>query len=345
MKLLTGILTLLFSIIASSTTLGQSEDYITVNRISDRVAVFTEKSSINNNVIAIQTQKGIVVIDAMCSPITAGRVRELIVQEFNRSDFAYLINTHHDFDHAWGNQVFSDAEIVGHTSFEEALLKSTRDIDGTIESNKKHRQKHIDELENSNPDSARKKYLQEYIAFRTRFIDGLSKDFKPTPPTITFEDTLTLDLEDIRIKLFYVGPAHSVSDIFILVEEEGLLMTGDIFMDRLFYPMFALKDTLNVPNFLNVLNTLLDGKYTIKTVIPAHKEFWDRKKLILWRDYIANLWESVNKAKQQGITISEFIDSNPIKEKYLYLKELGHSDKGIQNFHKKNIKAFWKQRS
>ena len=103
MKLLIGLLICVFSIIATNTTLGQSDDYITVNRISDRVAVFTEKSSINNNVIAIQTQKGIVVIDAMCSPITAQRVRELIIQEFNRSDFAYLINTHHDFDHSWGN--------------------------------------------------------------------------------------------------------------------------------------------------------------------------------------------------------------------------------------------------
>lgn len=344
MKLLIGLLICVISIITSN-ALGQSDDYILVNRISPRVAVFTEKSSINNNVIAIQTIKGIVVIDAMCSPITAGRVRELIVREFNRSDFAYLINTHHDFDHSWGNQVFGDAEIVGHASFKAELIDDTRDISETIESNKRHRQKHIDELKNSNPEPERKKYLNEYIAFRTRFIDGISENFTATPPTITFKDTLTLDLIDIHVKIFYVGPAHSISDLFIFIPEEEILMTGDIFMDRLFLPYFASQDELNVPNFLKVLSILLDGEYSLKLVIPGHKEFWDKKKLILWRDYIADLWESVNKAKEQGLTNSEFIANYPINEDYMYLKELGHSDNGIQKFHNKNIKAFWKQKN
>ncbi len=345
MKFLIGILILVFSIIASNNTLGQSDDYISVNRISDRVAVFTEKSSINNNVIAIQTQKGIVVIDAMCSPVTASQVRKEIIKEFNRSDFAYLINTHHDFDHSWGNQVFSDAEIVGHESLKKELIEDTQIINETIKPNKKHRQKHIDELKNSNPDSARKIYLEEYIAFRTRFIDGISNGFNPTPPTITFKDTLTLDLGDIHVKLFHVGPAHSISDIFIFIPEEEILMTGDIFMDRLFLPYFALQDELNIPNFLKVLSLLLDEEYSLNLVIPGHKEFWDKKKLILWRDYIANLWESVNKAKKQGVSISAYITNQPIDKNLLYLRDMGHSENGIKNFHQKNIKAFWKQKN
>jgi len=344
MKILKGILVCLFTVVSPHYSWCQSDDYIEVFRLSERVAIFTEKSSINNNVIAIQTQEGIVVIDAMSSPITASQVRKEIVREFKRSDFAYLINTHHDFDHAWGNQVFSDAEIVGHESLKKELFDDTENINETIESNTKHRQNHIDELESLGRDPARKTYLEEYIAFRTRFIDGISNDFIPTPPTITLKDSLTLDLGDIHFKLFYVGPAHSVSDIFILIPEEEVLLTGDVFMDRLFLPYFALQDELNVPNFLRVLEILLDGEYSIKSVIPGHKDLWDRNKLVLWRDYISNLWESVRIAKKQGLAMSDFIETHPVDNTILYLREMGHSQNSIENFHKKNIEAFWKQK-
>lgn len=345
-------LLLIITVLYSISTIAQESEiipqlgddhYITSRRISERVAVFTERSSINNNVIAISSKKGIVIIDAMASHITAAKLRECISKEFNSTNFIYLINTHHHFDHAWGNQVFSDIDIIAHENFENELMDDTQSVESTIESNVKHRQNQMDELMNSNPDSARRKYLIEYIDFRTRFIDGLSKGFKPTPANITFKDTLSLDLGDIHVKLFNFGPAHTSTDIFVLIPEEEILMTGDIFMDGFSLPMITGEDRIDVPNMIKVLGILLDGEYQIKMVIPGHKKFLDRESLVHWRDYIKELWEGINHAKTKGISIDTFMENNPIKEKYLYLKELGHSEKGIQNFHKKSIQAFWEQ--
>ncbi|MEE8386796.1 MAG: MBL fold metallo-hydrolase, partial [Dehalococcoidia bacterium] len=34
-----------------------------------------------------------------------------------------LVNTHHNGDHCWGNQLFRDAEILGHRLCAEAMVK------------------------------------------------------------------------------------------------------------------------------------------------------------------------------------------------------------------------------
>ena len=62
-----------------------------------------------DNVTALSTQKGIVVIDAGISYSLTAEYRKVIEQRFNRNDFAYLINTHPHHDHTRGNPVFSDA--------------------------------------------------------------------------------------------------------------------------------------------------------------------------------------------------------------------------------------------
>src|SRR3954468_23621278 len=62
----------------------------------------------NNSYVAIATQKGIVVIDSGFSKTVAQAVRAAIQAEFNRSDFAFLIESHEHSDHTFGNSAYSD---------------------------------------------------------------------------------------------------------------------------------------------------------------------------------------------------------------------------------------------
>lgn len=141
--------------------------------------------------------------------------------------------------------------------------------------------------------------------------------------------------------MFYFGRAHSGNDIFILIPEEKVLFTGDVFLDQNWVPLFCGMRTLDIDKWIDVLATLLDGKDEIKTVVPGHKALWDRNKLDLWRTYIVDLRKAVIKAKSDKLTLDGFIESYPIGEKYLYLKKEGHSDKRIQDFHQKNVRSFW----
>ena len=85
-----------------------------VRKLSDRVTMFADGSPWENTITAITTEKGILMIDTSNSVKFARNVRELINKELGRNDITYVINTHHHFDHTCGNQIFSDAVIIGH---------------------------------------------------------------------------------------------------------------------------------------------------------------------------------------------------------------------------------------
>ena len=97
------------------------------------------------------------------------------------------------------------------------------------------------------PDSDEAKNLHHRIAFDERLHKGLSEGFKLIPPSKTFNDRMTLDLGDLTLKLYYFGRAHSGSDILIQVPEEELLLTGDLFLDIGWLPLFAGMTELDIP--------------------------------------------------------------------------------------------------
>ena len=88
---------------------------IKVEKLSDRVIVLTGNLLPGGGyVIAINSDKGIVVVDTGGSPGIASVMREIIQKEFDRNKFAYVIHTHGHGDHVNGNQAFNDALIVAH---------------------------------------------------------------------------------------------------------------------------------------------------------------------------------------------------------------------------------------
>jgi tetratricopeptide (TPR) repeat protein len=154
---------------------------------------------------------------------------------------------------------------------------------------------------------------------------------------------MTWDLGDLTLKMYFFGRAHSGADIFILIPEEGILLTGDIFLDRNWLPLFAGQPQLDIPRWIEVLHTMLDGQDKLTKIIPGHLEFWTPEKLDLWRDYIVDNWTGLQKAKEEGLAFEAAAARLPLGEEYFYLRENGHSDARIQEFHQANLEAFWSQ--
>ncbi len=104
---------------------------VDVKKLSDNLAVFKIEGG-NTNIVALNSEKGIVVFDTDVSPSFAALLRKKMTEVFGREDFAYVINTHSHGDHTYGNQVFSDAIIVGHENCPEEMIKNSESIKGTI---------------------------------------------------------------------------------------------------------------------------------------------------------------------------------------------------------------------
>lgn len=316
---------------------------IRVQRLSDRVIVLTEDSPMENNIIAIASSKGLVVVDVSGSPFTAAKMRKVIEKEFGRNDFAYVINTHHHWDHAWGNQVFADTVIIGHEKCVEAMRRDTANMSqrvSRIGQMLKEMKARLDNLDQNSPDA---KEIRKQLAFQTRIHKGLSDGYVFTPPVLTFNDRLTLDLGDLTLKLIYFGRAHSGSDIFIHVPEERILLTGDLFLERGWLPLFSGLPELDVPRWIEALHYVLDREDQVKHVIPGHRDIWNREKLVMWQDYIVNLWEGVVEAEAEGLDFEAVKARFPLDQKFAYLKDLGHSDTELQRFQERNLRAFWSQ--
>ena len=323
---------------------AQTDDDIPISlqRLSDRVLILSE-TLMSNNVVAIAAEKGIVVVDTSGLPSTAAKMRRIIEQEFARSDFAYVVNTHTHWDHTFGNQIFPDAVIIGHENVIAGMQQDKDILPRRIDNLEGMFRKETDRLSSIPSGSEEARNIRGYLETLKREIHDFKNVFVSTPPQITFDDRMVLDLGDITMKLDYFGRAHSTSDIFIHIPEEGILMTGDLFLDQRWVPLFAGQPELDIDRWLEVLHRALDGDDAPSKVIPAHKDIWEAEKLDLWRDYIQTLWEGLKKAKEQGLTLEKARERFPLPEPYYYLRERGHSDERIHTFHNNNIEAFWNQ--
>jgi len=316
---------------------------IEITRLSERVAVFTEDTPMRNNIIAFASKKGIVVVDTASSYITAAKIRKMIEKEFGRDDFIYTINTHYHWDHSRGNQVFKDTMIVGH----ELCVGSMKEDDAKRPFRIKDRGEYLKSEKNRlaalDPDSKEAKEMKWRLGFSLRNYRCDKEGYELTTPGIVFKDKMKLNLGDLTFNLIYFGMAHSGSDILIHVPEEGVLCTGDLFLDQGWTPLFAGLNKLDPERFIKTLSMVLDKDDSVKTVIPGHKDLWKREKLVMWRDYIVNLWDTVKRSGDKGESVSYVMKKFPLEKKYYYLSQLGHSEQAIKDFHFRTVNAFYRQ--
>jgi len=121
-----------------------------------------------------------------------------------------VVNTHHNGDHCWGNQLFGTAEIIGHRRCAEAFGKDAAPAGLQM-------LKHA----SGNADPA-------IASFATALAEWDFDGIELTPPTTVFDDRLDLDLDGLRVELRYVGPAHTVGDVIVHLPEQRVVFTGDV---------------------------------------------------------------------------------------------------------------------
>lgn len=120
-----------------------------------------------------------------------------------------VVNTHHNGDHCWGNQLFTGAEIIGHRLCAEMMQKESSAL----------------LLGLQNADTSADPALHAFAtALRAFDFTGVVL----TPPTTLIDDRLSLDVGGIRTELIYVGPAHTAGDVIVHLPEERIVFTGDV---------------------------------------------------------------------------------------------------------------------
>ena len=118
------------------------------------------------NSAAIDLGDKVVVVDAMIGPNPAQEWRKVVEKELSKK-VAFLVLTHHHFDHVAGTQVFEDAIIIS-SSDSLHLIRDSYETNWNAE------------------------IIEPKLKERQELLDyGIDK-FKPIYPTITFDKEITI---------------------------------------------------------------------------------------------------------------------------------------------------------
>ncbi len=334
----------LFLFVPDSTQ-SQSAEAIPVHtrRISEKVlVVWPGDHAQTTNMIAIASERGIVVVDTESSWSITAEIRDVLARELGREDFAYLINTHGHADHGGGNQAFRDTEIFAHERC-SSLLESALGEDNLVRRRERldywltGLRRQLDSLPAGAPEALA---VEERTRFVSRVLADLGADFELTLPNVTFTDRLTLDLGDLTVRIYYFGGLHTNDHVIVHVPEEGLLLTGDILSDS-WIPVLSEDDDVDIPLMLANWETILEDEEQLRHVVNGH---WDLGMSLGYfrqaHEYVRTLWEEVRVAQSQGGELETVITELELDDRFPEFSALVHEYGGV-DYHRKNIELMW----
>jgi cyclase len=116
-----------------------------------------------------------------------------------------------------------------------------------------------------------------------------------TPPTVTFEDEMTVFLGDMKVELLYLGSAHSPSDSVAWLPQLRLLFAGDLLFNTL---VPAMPPGGNSANWVLALERL--EQLGAEHVIPGHGPVQTPAELANLRNWLVTLRTHVSNAIASG---------------------------------------------
>jgi len=291
-------------------------------------------------IVAIPTEKGLVIIDTTGNPKVDRELRRIIARELGRDDFTTLINTHEHRDHTGGNAVYADCTIVGHEKVAAGMITSPEDHQRMVD----WFTRRVAELEGEiaaateeTPETAR---MKEQVILYGLELEVAQEGGELVPPTKTFSDQLILEYGDTTFELYFIGGMHSSSDIAIFVPEHGLLMTGDTMADVWLtdtpgcLASFSARPGVehDFPLQIANWNTLLTKKDAIKTYVPGHwngelsyEGFAARVK------YIETLWAGANEEAEAGSSLETMMAEYTLENRFPSLVDSPGCNQGNHN--------------
>lgn len=162
-------------------------------RVSENIYWFQSEIYAQVSAGVIAGPKWAVLIDTLMPQETAS-IKQFIEEKL-ALPVKYIINTHHHADHSWGNSFFPGATIIGHELCRQFLAEKAPSA--------------LEVARQENPLYAKLSII---------------------PPQITFKSgTYGLRVGKKNIELF-LAPGHSEDGIAVLIKEDRILFSGDVFM-------------------------------------------------------------------------------------------------------------------
>ena len=203
--------------------------------------------------------------DAVCvvdTCFTEARTRAFLaaIRSVTGLPLRTLINTHHHGDHTHGNYLVPSASIIGHELCRQTVIETG--------------------LHTLHP----------------LFPNVQWGALELAPPFVTFQDRLDLYVDDLKLELIFMGPAHTTNDIVAWFPERKLLFSGDLVFNQgtPFVAMGSIDGSLRTLGRLRELGA--------ETIVPGHGSVCGSEVLDDLEAYLRFVQDTAKAAYESGLT-------------------------------------------
>jgi cyclase len=214
-----------------------------------------------NNTGFLVGQRGVISIDA-CSTVRRTRAYLDTIATVTTQPVRTLVNTHHHGDHTFGNHLFSGATIIGHEGTRAGILDW------------------------GEPKSA------------PYWTDVDWGDVVLEPPFLTYTDSVSLWVDDLRADVRHVGtPAHTTNDSIVWLPERKVLYCGDL----LFNGATPFLVQGSIAGAIKVLEEVLKP-LGARTIVPGHGAVSGPPLIDYVLDYLRFVLASARAGRDAGLS-------------------------------------------
>lgn len=177
---------------------GQDEVRLVPNGGWDERVVIVRCAPTVDSFIVV-TERYVVLIDTLLGPGTAGALLTFAREWLREGRTLLVINTHADWDHCWGNQLFAGPVAVAPAPIIATRACGARFAGGEVG-------KKLTAMQVSEP--------------------GRFEGVLPVGPTVLFDEQLAIDGGDLTLELF-LAPGHREDHVAVFIPKIATLLAGD----------------------------------------------------------------------------------------------------------------------
>ncbi|MEH7435912.1 MBL fold metallo-hydrolase [Neobacillus drentensis] len=272
--------------------------YFQLQQVANGVfaAIINRGSGCIANAAVINLGGKTVVWDTFQNPRAAEELRKFATLEFGDQPIL-VINSHNHLDHCGGNQVFKDCRILSTSKTREAMESLNPKVIESMKSQPDQSLEYTKLIEEETDINRRNERILQFEDYK-EFSDTV-KNLQLTLPNMTFDHSMTLHGQNRTAHLFCYGGGHSPSDLILHLEEEGILLIGDLITVGS-HPLLRYG---NVDEWLTILDKI--ESLPIKQIMPGHGTVVGKEQIKAIRDYYSGLIEIANQCVASGGTLEE----------------------------------------
>ncbi len=223
----------------------------TETRLNDRVLIL-HHAPWAETMTVVDAGSSLVVVDTWGSLRAAERAAVRIQKAFGKP-VSHVINTHHHWDHTFGNQAFKGATVVGHRYCAVDMASSYGDP--------AVRKSKLEESALLADNGSIRRYVLEVAN------EAAGDSFRIRTPDHTVEHNDILAIGDLTVLLYHTPGIHTRSNLTIFMEELGIVLGRPEFAGN---GPISLERGADASIIARVLRDILGSGSPVRYLIPGH---------------------------------------------------------------------------